>query len=339
MSSSALKNKELSSPVIGHKGIQVPGPTVPLGVLPQLGSTDHSPHALRKGSKKLAPGPPKVPYGGSGGGGMASSDPSTGGQPSPVSLSPTPPSTPSPYGPLCPPGQMMMALVATATLSPGQQQQQQQQPPPGSGPYSLSSPPSLAGTLTKSRPGHGKPRQRPSLPPPQPPGPGNAAHLPDSDPHLQQGLLEGLSPGESMSTGKHHHPQHHHHLHLHQQQQQQQQQQPPTTPGTPPSPPQVMTLQRPSLRLALCLPLGSPAACSISTSRPVAVTAVTLTVVNITAVTVAVVTVTVVGAATVTVSDRYRGYRYSGYRHRSYITADAVAADAVAAVTVTSVTH
>ncbi|XP_030200236.1 rho GTPase-activating protein 44 isoform X5 [Gadus morhua] len=175
-----LKSKELS-PVIGHKGIQVVGPTVPLSSCPPLGSqsphsTEPSPHTLRKGSKKLAPGPPKVPYGG------GVSDQSAGGQPSPVSLSPTPPSTPSPYGPACPPGPLM-ALGA----SPGGGQPP---PPPGSGPYSLSSPPSLAGTLTKSRPGHSKPRQRPSLPPPQPPS------APPPDPEL----LEGLSPGESMST-------------------------------------------------------------------------------------------------------------------------------------------
>ncbi|CAL8265667.1 unnamed protein product [Gadus morhua 'NCC'] len=175
-----LKSKELS-PVIGHKGIQVVGPTVPLSSCPPLGSqsphsTEPSPHTLRKGSKKLAPGPPKVPYGG------GVSDQSAGGQPSPVSLSPTPPSTPSPYGPACPPGPLM-ALGA----SPGGGQPP---PPPGGGPYSLSSPPSLAGTLTKSRPGHSKPRQRPSLPPPQPPS------APPPDPEL----LEGLSPGESMST-------------------------------------------------------------------------------------------------------------------------------------------
>uniref|UniRef100_A0A8C5CPK7 Rho GTPase activating protein 44 n=1 Tax=Gadus morhua TaxID=8049 RepID=A0A8C5CPK7_GADMO len=192
-----------------------------------------SDHLSLAGSKKLAPGPPKVPYGG------GVSDQSAGGQPSPVSLSPTPPSTPSPYGPACPPGPLM-ALGA----SPGGGQPP---PPPGSGPYSLSSPPSLAGTLTKSRPGHSKPRQRPSLPPPQPPS------APPPDPEL----LEGLSPGESMSTGNHphhhlHHPHHHHHP---QQQQQQQQPQTPPTPGTPPSPPQA-PLPRPALRLAVALPNG-----------------------------------------------------------------------------------
>ncbi|XP_029997300.1 rho GTPase-activating protein 44-like isoform X2 [Sphaeramia orbicularis] len=182
----SLKSKELS-PVIGHKAIQVAGPTVPPSSSPQSSSqcphsTEHSPHSLRKGSKKLAPVPPKVPYGQSGG----MSDQSTG-QPSPVSLSPTPPSTPSPYGLACPPGQVPPS-------SPGQT--------PLGAPHSLSSPPSLTGTLTKSRPAP-KPRQRPSLPPPQPPtappgftGPGTA---PIPQP-LEQGLLDGLSPGESMST-------------------------------------------------------------------------------------------------------------------------------------------
>ncbi|KAG7504177.1 rho GTPase-activating 44-like isoform X2 [Solea senegalensis] len=184
----SLKSKELS-PVIGHKAIQVAGPTVPpsCSSSPQSSSqsphsTEHSPHTLRKGSKKLAPVPPKVPYGQSGG----MSDQSTG-QPSPVSLSPTPPSTPSPYGLACPPGQV-------PPPSPGQT--------PFGAPHSLSSPPSLSGTLTKSRPTP-KPRQRPSLPPPQPPTapPGftGLAMAPVPQP-LEQGLLDGLSPGESMST-------------------------------------------------------------------------------------------------------------------------------------------
>lgn len=161
----------------------------------------------------MAPVPPKVPYSQS----CGMSDQSTG-QPSPVSLSPTPPSTPSPYGLVCPPG-----LVPPS--SPGQT--------PLGAPYSLSSPPSLAGTLTKSRPAP-KPRQRPSLPPPQPPTapPGftGPAVVPGPQP-LEQGLLDGLSPGESMSTGKH----------------------PLAT--TPPPPPQV-GLQRPALRLAVALSNG-----------------------------------------------------------------------------------
>ncbi|TNM96800.1 hypothetical protein fugu_014956 [Takifugu bimaculatus] len=180
----SLKSKELS-PVIGHKAIQVAGPTVPPSSSPQSSSqsphsTEHSPHTLRKGSKKLAPAPPKVPYSQSGG----LSDQSTG-QPSPVSLSPTPPSTPSPYGLVCPSGQM-------PPPSPGQT--------PLGTTHSLSSPPSLTGTLTKSRPAP-KPRQRPSLPPPQPPTAplGLSAPAPGPQP-LEQGFLDGLSPGESMST-------------------------------------------------------------------------------------------------------------------------------------------
>ncbi|XP_048038784.1 rho GTPase-activating protein 44 isoform X5 [Megalobrama amblycephala] len=175
---STLKSKELS-PVIGHKAVQASGATVPPVSGQQSNSqsphsAEHSPHTLRKASKKLAPVPPKVPYGQSGG----MSDQSTG-QPSPVSLSPTPPSTPSPYGLGCPPGH-------APTSSPGQT--------PLGGPHTLSSPPSLTGTLTKSRPTP-KPRQRPSLPPPQPPT------VPPTVPQpLEQGLLDGLSPGESMST-------------------------------------------------------------------------------------------------------------------------------------------
>lgn len=50
---SSLKSKELS-PVIGHKAIQVAGPTVPPSSSPQSSSqsphsTEHSPHTLRKG--------------------------------------------------------------------------------------------------------------------------------------------------------------------------------------------------------------------------------------------------------------------------------------------------
>ncbi|XP_073670160.1 rho GTPase-activating protein 44 isoform X8 [Paramisgurnus dabryanus] len=175
---STLKSKELS-PVIGHKAMQAAGATVPPVCGQQSNSqsphsAEHSPHTLRTASKKLAPVPPKVPYGQSGG----MSDQSTG-QPSPVSLSPTPPSTPSPYGLGCPPGH-------ASASSPGQT--------PLGGTHSLSSPPSLTGTLTKSRPTP-KPRQRPSLPPPQPPT------VPPTVPQpLEQGLLDGLSPGESMST-------------------------------------------------------------------------------------------------------------------------------------------
>ncbi|KAM3592276.1 uncharacterized protein V6R79_016178 [Siganus canaliculatus] len=165
-----LKNKELS-PVIGQKGLQ--------GTLPSSGQShsDHSPHTLRR-AKKLAPIPPKGPFCPSG----AMSDQSTG-QPSPVSLSPTPPSTPSPYGFSYPQGYATIG-------SPGQMAQMATTP-------SLSSPPSLAGTLTKARPTPKPPRQRPSLPPPQPPStPGTS---PQPLEH-SSGLLDGLSPGESMST-------------------------------------------------------------------------------------------------------------------------------------------
>ncbi|XP_060884204.1 rho GTPase-activating protein 44-like isoform X3 [Labrus mixtus] len=162
-----LKNKELS-PVIGQKG-----------TMTSSGQSQHcenSPHSLRR-AKKLAPIPPKVPYCQTG----AMSDQSTG-QPSPVSLSPTPPSTPSPYGFSYPQGYATIG-------SPGQSQMATTP--------SLSSPPSLAGTLTKNRPTPKPPRQRPSLPPPQPPS------TPGTSPQPLEhstGMLDGLSPGESMST-------------------------------------------------------------------------------------------------------------------------------------------
>ncbi|XP_030063947.1 rho GTPase-activating protein 44 isoform X1 [Microcaecilia unicolor] len=175
---STLKNKELS-PMSGLKGspgsshtMSSSGTQQPICSSQQ--SMDQSPHALRKVAKKLAPIPPKVSLGQSGG----VSDQSTG-QPSPVSLSPTPPSTPSPYG---------------------LNYQQSYSLPSGQGSLattpSLSSPPSLTSTLSKSRPAP-KPRQRPSLPPPQPPTPG----LPGSSPQsVEHTILDGLSPGESMST-------------------------------------------------------------------------------------------------------------------------------------------
>ncbi|XP_007572810.1 rho GTPase-activating protein 44-like isoform X4 [Poecilia formosa] len=167
---STLKNKELS-PVIGQKGLQ--GVVTPSG---QSQHSEHSPHSLRR-AKKLAPIPPKGPYCQTG----AMSDQSTG-QPSPVSLSPTPPSTPSPYGFSYPQGY--------ATIGSPSQSQMATTP-------SLSSPPSLAGTLTKPRPTPKPPRQRPNLPPPQPPStPGTS---PQPLEH-SSGLLDGLPPGESMST-------------------------------------------------------------------------------------------------------------------------------------------
>ncbi|XP_061612168.1 rho GTPase-activating protein 44 isoform X6 [Phyllopteryx taeniolatus] len=164
---STLKNKELS-PVIGQKGFQV--------TLSSGGQSEHSPHTLRR-AKKLAPIPPKVPYSQTG----AVSEQSTG-QPSPVSLSPTPPSTPSPYGFGYPQGYATISSLGHVHMA--------------STP-SLSSPPSLAGTLIKARPTPKPPRQRPNLPPPQPPlTPGTS---PQPLEH-SSGLLDGLSPGESMST-------------------------------------------------------------------------------------------------------------------------------------------
>lgn len=167
---STLKNKELS-PVIGQKGFQ--------GTMTSSGPSqhsEHSPHTIRR-AKKLAPIPPKVPYSQTG----AISDQSTG-QPSPVSLSPTPPSTPSPYGFTYPQGYATIG-------SPGQIQMATTP--------SLSSPPSLAGTLTKARPTPKPPRNRPNLPPPQPPStPGTSPQPLDHS----TGLLDSLSQGESMST-------------------------------------------------------------------------------------------------------------------------------------------
>ncbi|XP_061783455.1 rho GTPase-activating protein 44-like isoform X4 [Nerophis lumbriciformis] len=160
---STLKNKELS-PVIGQKGFQV--------MVTSSGQSEHSPHSLRR-AKKSAPIPPKVPYSQTGG----VSEPSTG-QPSPVSLSPTPPSTPSPYGFGYPQGYATIGSVGHVHAAAP----------------SLSSPPSLAGTLAKPRPTPKPPRQRPSLPPPQPPSTPGAGPEPS-------GLLDGLSAGESLSTG------------------------------------------------------------------------------------------------------------------------------------------
>ncbi|XP_058022738.1 rho GTPase-activating protein 44 [Ahaetulla prasina] len=177
---STLKTKELSL-VSGQKGSpacshttsgggtaqQPPGPTAQQ-------STEQSPHTLRKVSKKLTPLPAKGPYVQSGG----MSDPSTG-QPSPASLSPTPPSTPSPYGLSYPPSYSLSSGPLSPAAAP-----------------SLSSPPSLTSTLTKSRPTP-KPRQRPTLPPPQPPTSSASGSSPQSTEHT---ILDDMSPGESMST-------------------------------------------------------------------------------------------------------------------------------------------
>lgn len=126
-------------------------------------------------SKKLAPIPPKVPFGQPG----AMADQSTS-QPSPLSLSPTPPSTPSPYGLSYPQGYSL----ASGPLSPAAAP-------------SLASPSVFTSALAKSRPTP-KPRQRPTLPPPQPPTVNLSASSPQSTEHP---VLDGMSPGESMSTG------------------------------------------------------------------------------------------------------------------------------------------
>ncbi|XP_048222629.1 rho GTPase-activating protein 44 isoform X1 [Perognathus longimembris pacificus] len=181
---STSKSKE-SSPGSGQKGspssIQVQVPACPgtqpgpqPGPSPSQPPTDQSPHTLRKVSKKLATISPKVPFGQPG----AVTDQSTG-QPSPVSLSPTPPSTPSPYGLSYPPGYSL----ASGQLSPAAA-------PP------LASPSIFTSTLAKSRPTP-KPRQRPTLPPPQPPTVSLSASSPQSTEHP---MLDGMTPGESMST-------------------------------------------------------------------------------------------------------------------------------------------
>eukprot|EP00071_Canis_lupus_P040747 XP_022274304.1 rho GTPase-activating protein 44 isoform X4 [Canis lupus familiaris] len=179
---STAKSKELS-PGSGQKGS--PGssqgmlcagtqPGAQAGASPSQQPPDQSPHTLRKVSKKLAPIPPKAPFGQPG----AGTDQSAG-QPSPLSLSPTPPSTPSPYGLSYPQGY----ALASGQLSPAAA-------PP------LASPAGFAGAAAKSRPTP-KPRQRPTLPPPQPPTVGLPAPSPQSAEHP---VLDGMAPGESMST-------------------------------------------------------------------------------------------------------------------------------------------
>ncbi|XP_060108560.1 rho GTPase-activating protein 44 isoform X7 [Heteronotia binoei] len=177
--SSTIKTKELS-PVSGQKGSPACGYMIPCGTvqqppgLTQQLSTEQSPHTLRKVSKKLTPIPAKVPYVQSGS--MSDQSP---GQPSPASLSPTPPSTPSPYG---------LSYTQGYSLGSGPLS-------PAAAP-SLSSPPSLMSTLTKSR--HPpKSRQRPTLPPPQPPTSNASGSSPQSVEHT---ILDSMSPGESMST-------------------------------------------------------------------------------------------------------------------------------------------
>nr|XP_019610818.1 PREDICTED: rho GTPase-activating protein 44 isoform X3 [Rhinolophus sinicus] len=180
---STSKSKELS-PGSGQKGSPASSQGVPstgtqpgaqAGTSPGQLPADQSPHTLRKVSKKVAPIPPKVPFVQPG----TVTDQSAG-QPSPLSLSPTPPSTPSPYGLSYPQGYSL----ASGQLSPAAAA------PP------LASPSSFTSTLTKSRPTP-KPRQRPTLPPPQPPTVNLSASSPQSTEHP---MLDGMSPGESMST-------------------------------------------------------------------------------------------------------------------------------------------
>ncbi|XP_026903443.2 rho GTPase-activating protein 44 isoform X3 [Acinonyx jubatus] len=183
---SASKSKELS-PGSGQKGS--PGssqgtpcmgtqPGAPPGASPSQPPPDQSPHTLRKVSKKLAPIPPKVPFGQPG----AVADQSAG-QPSPLSLSPTPPSTPSPYGLSYPQGYSLasgqLSPAAAAPAAPA-----------------LASPAGFTSAAAKSRPTP-KPRQRPTLPPPQPPTVSLPAPSPQSTEHP---VLDGVAPGESMST-------------------------------------------------------------------------------------------------------------------------------------------
>ncbi|KAM8817195.1 rho GTPase-activating protein 44 isoform 4-T4 [Rhynchonycteris naso] len=177
------KSKELS-PGSGQKGSPGASQGAPCagvqlgthpGTSPNQPPADQSPHTLRKASRKLAPIPPKAPVSQPG-----AVTEQAAGQPSPLSLSPTPPSTPSPYGLSCPPGYPL----AAGQLSPAAAA------PP------LASPASFTSTLTKGRPTP-KPRQRPTLPPPQPPTGNLSASSPQSAEHP---VLDGMSPGESMST-------------------------------------------------------------------------------------------------------------------------------------------
>ncbi|XP_073737846.1 rho GTPase-activating protein 44 isoform X4 [Callorhinus ursinus] len=178
-----LKSKELSpGSGKGSAGSSqgTPGagtqPGAQAGASPSQPPPDQSPHTLRKVSKKLAPIPPKVPFGQPG----AVTDQSAS-QPSPLSLSPTPPSTPSPYGLSYPQGYSL----ASGQLSPAAAAA-----PP------LASPAGFPSTAAKSRPTP-KPRQRPTLPPPQPPTVSLPAPSPQSTEHP---VLDGMAPGESMST-------------------------------------------------------------------------------------------------------------------------------------------
>uniref|UniRef100_A0A8C3D8C1 Rho GTPase-activating protein 44 n=1 Tax=Corvus moneduloides TaxID=1196302 RepID=A0A8C3D8C1_CORMO len=132
-------------------------------------AAEQSPHSLRKGAKKLAPIPPRA------------AGEAGGGQPSPASLSPTPPSTPSPYGPLgAPPG-----------APPGAS--------PGAGPPPLLPSPAAAAPRARAAP---KARPRPALPPPPQPPP--AAPAPPQPPEPPR--LDTAGPGDGALTGRWHPP-------------------------------------------------------------------------------------------------------------------------------------
>ncbi|KAM9005148.1 rho GTPase-activating protein 44 isoform X2 [Sarcophilus harrisii] len=174
---STLQNKELS-PGSGQKESQSSShgvlcvSTQPMTNLIQP-PTDQSPHTLRKVSKKLAPIPPKVTFSQ-----LSGMTDQSAGQPSPVSLSPTPPSTPSPYGLNYPQGYLLVSGQLPPATTPS------------------FSAPVITSTLSKSRPTP-KPRQRPTLPPPQPPTVNTSASGSQSVDHL---VIDGMSSGESMST-------------------------------------------------------------------------------------------------------------------------------------------
>ncbi|XP_076856614.1 rho GTPase-activating protein 44-like isoform X3 [Brachyhypopomus gauderio] len=172
--SSALKCMELS-PVLGQSFIQT---TSPSGGQMQL--FDQNPHIFRKG-KKLVSILPKSPH-------TYSATELPPAQCSPLSLSPTPPSTPTLYGFSYPQGYATISSPSHAASSAQT-----------CSPSALSSPPSLAGTPPKTRSAAKPLRQRPSLPPPQPPSSPPGTSPQPLEPHASA-LLDGLSQGDSVST-------------------------------------------------------------------------------------------------------------------------------------------
>ncbi|XP_076856618.1 rho GTPase-activating protein 44-like isoform X7 [Brachyhypopomus gauderio] len=171
---SALKCMELS-PVLGQSFIQT---TSPSGGQMQL--FDQNPHIFRKG-KKLVSILPKSPH-------TYSATELPPAQCSPLSLSPTPPSTPTLYGFSYPQGYATISSPSHAASSAQT-----------CSPSALSSPPSLAGTPPKTRSAAKPLRQRPSLPPPQPPSSPPGTSPQPLEPHASA-LLDGLSQGDSVST-------------------------------------------------------------------------------------------------------------------------------------------